>query len=135
VVKWIAEVAFTGVTGKHHRILHARIGVPRPSGRTAWACPVEVTGVLRRRLVYGEDALQALCLTLEFVGNTLYSQRARGLHLKYAAGHSVPLYAYFRLREFQRRLIALGRSHRNRRSTRPSSNPVTARKKTTTKPH
>jgi hypothetical protein len=117
--KWIAQVPFTGVRRDGtHRSVHVRVGVPRRSGRTPRACPVEVTGVLKRTLVYGEDPLQALCLALDFIGNTLYSERRQGLSLRFATGHSVPLYAYFRLREMQRRLSALARSRERPRSNR-----------------
>ena len=124
-VKWIAQVRFTGVRRDGtHRSVRVRIGVPRRSGRTAWACPVEVSGVLKRTLVCGEDPLQALCLALDFIGNTLYSERRQGLSLRFATGHSVPLYAYFRLREMQRRLAALARSREHHRFKRPPNRPL-----------
>jgi hypothetical protein len=121
-VKWIAQVPFTGMRKNGtHRNVHVRVGSPRRSGRTAWACPVEVSGVLRRRLVHGEDALQALCLALDFVGNTLYVQQRRGLRLTFPTGQSVPLFAYFRLREMRRRLVALARAQGHQRSKGPSN--------------
>jgi hypothetical protein len=124
-VKWIAQVPFTGVRRNGiRRSIHVRVGTPRRSGRTAWACPVEVSGVLRRTPVYGEDALQALCLALDFVGNTLYAHQRRGLHLKFPTGHSVPLFAYFRLREMRRRLVASAKARAHRRSKRPPNRPL-----------
>jgi hypothetical protein len=124
-VKWIAQVPFTGVRRNGaHRDVHVRVGAPRRSGRTAWACPVEVSGILRRTLVHGEDALQALCLALDLVGNTLYVHQRRGLRLTFPTGQSVPLFAYFRLREMRRRLVALARAREHRRSKRPPNKPL-----------
>lgn len=124
-MKWIAEAPFTGVrkNGMRRSVL-VRVGIPRRSGRTGWACPVEITGVLRSRLVYGEDALQTLCLALDFVGNTLYSQRQRGLRLQFPTGHSVPLWAYFRVREMQRRFARLAQVQGHRRAKRPPNKPL-----------
>ena len=125
MMKWIAETPFTGVreNGTPRGVL-VRVGVPRRSGRTAWACPVQITGVVKQRLVYGEDALQVLCLAIEFVGNTLYSQRRQGLQLQLPTGHSVPLYAYFRLREMRRRLERFAQAQGRRRSKRPPNKPL-----------
>ena len=64
---------------------------------------MSLTGVLKARPIYGGDALQALCLALDFVGNMLYLHRRRGLRLTFPEGQSVPLYAYFRLRDSARR--------------------------------
>ena len=79
---------------------------------------------MKRTLVHGEDALQALCLALDFVGNTLYSRRRRGLRLIFPTGHSVRLHAYFRLREMRRRLEALATARGHRRSKRPPNRPL-----------
>jgi hypothetical protein len=119
-------VPFTSVSGDNgrRRSIRIRIAAPRLSRETVWACPVQIVGVLRPTLVYGEDALQTMCLALEFIGNTLYSQRRRRLRLVFPTGHSVPLYAYFRLREMQRRFARLGERLGHRRSKRPPNKPL-----------
>jgi hypothetical protein len=87
VRRWAVESVFTGTRpGEPDRRVHVRIGVPRKSGRTAWECSVEVSGTQRPVLVFGEGPLQSLCLGLEFVGNTLYSQRRGGLQLSFPPG-------------------------------------------------
>src|SRR5260370_39283340 len=79
-MKWIAETPFTGVREKGTpRGVLVRVGVPRRSGRTAWACPVQITGVVKQRVLYGEGAVQVLRLAIEVVGSTLYSQRRQCL--------------------------------------------------------
>ena len=73
-------------------------------------------------MIRGEDALQALCLALDFLGNRLYAARRRGIPLQFlSANDEVPLFAYFRLREWKRRLAViarkpgLGKARRSRR--------------------
>lgn len=59
---------------------------PRPRRGDPWWCPVEVTGLGKRRLtpIAGEDSLQALVLALEFVTNVLpIEARRAGGHLEW----------------------------------------------------
>ena len=103
-MKWIVDTPFTAILADGTpQTVRVQVAMPRRSGRTAWGCRVGITGVLKPRPIYGEDALQALCLALDFVGNMLYLHRRRGLRLKFPEGQSVPLYAYFRLRDSARR--------------------------------
>ena len=49
------------------------VRAPRPERGDPWWCPVEISGLGKRRLekVAGEDSLQALILALEFAGRIL----------------------------------------------------------------
>jgi hypothetical protein len=123
--RWAVQMNFTGTRrGQADRPIHVRIGVPVKAGGTAWACRVQVDGAQRPTLVFGEDPLQSLCLGLEFAGNTLYAQRRSGLQLKLPSGQLVPLHAYFRVREWRRRLVAIAKGHRRRAARRPPNKPL-----------
>lgn len=84
------------------------VALPQRARTGEWICFVTITGFLKRTGVRGEDALQALCLALELIGDTLYRARQRGVRFVYPTGERVPLHAYFRVRERQRRLTLLG---------------------------
>ena len=59
---------------------------PRPQRGDPWWCPIQITGLGKRRLqaIAGEDSLQALILALEFVSHILPldAERAGG-HLEW----------------------------------------------------
>jgi len=60
--------------------------------------------------VRGEDALQALCLGVQRIGDLLYEFRKKGMRLSFiGSAEEVPLYAYFRIKDFQRRMEKFGR--------------------------
>jgi len=73
----IAERRLRLVRRRRARIVTVRFGRPvralRPRRGDPWWCPVEITGLSKRRLraIAGEDSLQALVLALEFVTRTL----------------------------------------------------------------
>ena len=112
LVKPLVDVTFH-VSGSRDepRRIHVRIDRPRRAHTGEWACSVSATGLVKRTPVRGGDSLQALCLAMEFLGNALYEARRRGIRLRYDTGHEVPLFAYFRLREYKRRLTAIARRH------------------------
>lgn len=60
---------------------------PRPERGDPWWCPVEISGLGKRRheRIAGEDSLQALILALEFASRTLpvEAERAGGAHLQW----------------------------------------------------
>ena len=62
------------------------VRAPRPKGGDPWWCPVQISGLGKRRLdkVPGEDSLQALILALEFTRRTLPAEADRvGAHLQW----------------------------------------------------
>jgi len=60
--------------------------------------------------VRGEDALQALCLGVQRIGDLLYEFRKKGMRLSFiGSAEEVPIYAYFRIKDFQRRMEKFGR--------------------------
>ncbi len=69
---------------------------PRAGGRDPWWCPVVVDGLgpSAVRAVPGEDALQALMLALEFIGNVLPLEAERaGGHLEWLGERYRPVFA------------------------------------------
>lgn len=72
---------------KRARIVSIRFGrpvrSPQPDRGDPWWCPVEITGLGKRKLrpIAGEDSLQALVLALEFVTHVLPTEAER------AGGH------------------------------------------------
>ena len=111
-MKPLAEVTFrTSGSRDEARRIRVRIDAPRRARTGEWACSVSATGVVKRTTVRGEDGLQALCLALEILGDKFYEARKRGVRLRYDTGHEVPLFAYFRLREYRRRLTVIARRH------------------------
>jgi hypothetical protein len=85
-----------------------RVSTPRRTRTGEWLCIAEATGITKKTKVHGEDALQALCIALDFLGREIYQARREGLRLVFDTGESVPLQAYFRLRELHRRLRRIG---------------------------
>ena len=72
------------------------VRAPRPKGGDPWWCPVQITGLGKRRLekVPGEDSLQALILALEFTGRTLPTEADRvGAHLQWLGERENLLFA------------------------------------------
>jgi hypothetical protein len=70
--------------------VRVRIGcpvrAPRPTRGDPWWCPVQISGLGRRRMemIAGEDSLQALILALEFTSRVLPAEAARvGAHLQW----------------------------------------------------
>lgn len=62
------------------------VRAPRPERGDPWWCPVQISGLGRRRLerVPGEDSLQALTLALEFVARVLPGEADRaGVRLQW----------------------------------------------------
>jgi hypothetical protein len=62
------------------------VRAPRPERGDPWWCPVQISGLGKRRLekVAGEDSLQALILALEFISRTLPAEADRvGAHLQW----------------------------------------------------
>jgi hypothetical protein len=111
------ETAFYD-SGRRSRPIRIRIGTPQRLRTGEWGSKVEIPGVIRPTIVHGEDALQVLSLALEFVGNSFYEARRRGLQIRFLDGQVVPLHVYFRLREWRRRMAALGK-RRGRRGGPP----------------
>src|SRR5262245_16410774 len=89
--------------------VRVRVEEPRRAKTGEWTCRVLATGVAKPTVVHGEDGLQALCLALDLLGDQLYKARRRGVRLRHVTGDAdVPLFAYFRLREWRRRLRRYG---------------------------
>ena len=87
----IAErrLKFAGPRKRAHIVL-IRFGrpvrCPQPERGDPWWCPVEITGLGKRRLrsIAGEDSLQALVLALEFVTHVLPIEAERaGGHIEW----------------------------------------------------
>jgi hypothetical protein len=118
-MKPFAAATFTiNARGRASRTVRVRVEAPRRSQKDVWTSRVAITGLLKPTRVHGGDPIQALCLALELIGNTLYAQRRRGLRLRFLTGEEVPLHAYFRLREWRRRLVAIARSRGPQRRVR-----------------
>jgi hypothetical protein len=115
--KPFVEAQFRAVHDGLARPLAIRIGMPIQRRTGEWAAEVQLTGLVNRTNVFGEDALQALALALDLVGNTLYAQRRRGVRVQFATGQEIPLAAYFRLRELRRRFESIARSSSKRNRT------------------
>jgi hypothetical protein len=115
-VKPLAQVTFsaTGARDRPRRV-RIRIGAPYRARTGEWVCHVSATGLVKSTAVRGDDALQALCLAVEFLGDKLYHARKEGLRLRVGTGEEVPLFAYFRLREWKRRLTKIARRRNKRR--------------------
>jgi hypothetical protein len=86
-----------------------RVASPKRIGPGEWGCHVEVAPLLARTRISGGDALQALCLGLNFVGREMYTAERRGFRFLFETGERVPLNAYFRLRELESGLRAHAR--------------------------
>lgn len=76
--------------GRRATVVRVKFGrpvrAPRPERGDPWWCPVEISGLGKRRLekVAGEDSLQALTLAMEFVGRVLPVEAGRaGGHLQW----------------------------------------------------
>ena len=72
------------------------VRAPRPERGDPWWCPVQVSGLGRRRLkkLAGEDSLQALILALEFAGRVLPVEAERaGGHLTWLDDRESLLFA------------------------------------------
>jgi len=107
VMKPLAEATFRASSSSHRSgTIHIRLDAPRRVATGEWTCSVVATGLVKRTAVRGEDALQALCLALDFLGTRLYEARRRGVQLAFRTGEAVPLFAYFHLREWRHRLSA-----------------------------
>ncbi|MFL5402572.1 MAG: DUF6968 family protein [Gemmatimonadales bacterium] len=91
-----------------------RISAPRRTRTGEWVCVTQATGITKRTKVHGVDALQALCIAVDFLDREIYKARKRGLRLAFDTGDQVPLYAYFRLRESHRRLARVVPHRRSR---------------------
>jgi hypothetical protein len=76
--------------------IRAGVGVPHAGGAGEWRCPVWLDG-LHPLLpaMAGEDALQALGLAWQLLGQLLAGFVATGGRLEFASGGGVPLAAYF----------------------------------------
>jgi hypothetical protein len=64
----------------------APVRAPRPKRGDPWWCPVQISGLRKRRLerIPGEDSLQALILALEFTSRILPAEAERvGAHLQW----------------------------------------------------
>jgi hypothetical protein len=109
----MVETRFRSIRNEQSRTIAVRIGIPSRRRTGEWATKVRITGIVKPRYVFGVDALQALALALDFVGNTFYAEQGRGLRLQYITGETVPLAVYFRLREFRRRCESKARSRGN----------------------
>ena len=62
------------------------VRAPRPKRGDPWWCPIQISGLGKRRLeqVPGEDSLQALILALEFISRTLPAEAERvGAYLQW----------------------------------------------------
>jgi hypothetical protein len=77
-----------------------------------WVCVVEATGITKKTKVHGVDALQALCIAVDFLGREMYKARKQGLRLAFESGELVPLQAYFRLSEWRGRLARMAERRR-----------------------
>ena len=71
-------------------VVRVRLGcpvrAPRPKRGDPWWCPIQISGLGKRRLeqVPGEDSLQALILALEFISRTLPAEAERvGAYLQW----------------------------------------------------
>ena len=86
------------------RPIEIELGSPRQARTGEWRCDVRVSPLAPRARICAEDALQALCLAVELLSQTLYAARRRGIRITYPDGDAVPLHVYFRVREYQHRL-------------------------------
>lgn len=85
-----------------------RVGRPYRAKTGEWVCRAQIAGLGKAASARGEDALQALCLALDLVGDFFYQFRKDGGRIKfYDSAQDVPLQAYFRLREFRSRMKRL----------------------------
>jgi hypothetical protein len=112
-MKPLVEATFrTSQKGHRDRLVRIRLDAPRRARTGEWACRVLATGVTKPTVIRGGDALQAICLALDFLGDRLYDARRRGIRLRFlSADDEVPLSAYFRLREWKRRLAVIAPKH------------------------
>ncbi len=80
-----------------------RIGRPVRAKSREWVCSVQISRLQKKIRVGGEDALQAVCLAIQLVGELLYKYRRAGIRLKYVpSNEEVPLPAYFRIKSFSK---------------------------------
>jgi hypothetical protein len=87
-----------------------RIGRPIQAKTQEWICSIQIVGLQKTTRVRGEDALQALCLGVHLIGDLLYDFRKKGIRPSFITTlEEVPLYAYFRIKDFQRRMKKQGR--------------------------
>jgi len=95
--------------GRFRKVL-VRIGRPVQAKTREWVCPVQIFGLQKTIRVRGADALQALCLGLHLVGDLLFMFRKKGVRLKFIDSiEEVPFQAYFRVKNFRKRMEKLGR--------------------------
>jgi hypothetical protein len=90
--------------GRQVRDVVVRITAPRRTRTGEWVCTFVATGIIKRTKAHGVDALQALCIAIDFLGREIYKARKQGLRLAFDTGDLVPLQAYFRLQQLHRRL-------------------------------
>lgn len=93
---WIASLDLIAVRGSSRSPLLLRVAAPvaHPDGH--WTCRVDLAG-LHDALApaAGEDALQALCLSLGLAAILLRDFQSNGGRLEYPTGEEFPLEAYF----------------------------------------
>jgi uncharacterized protein DUF6968 len=109
-----AETRFRAMRdGQRVRDVVVRISAPRRRRTGEWVCITQATGITKKTNVHGVDALQALCIAIDFLGREIYKARKEGLRLAFDTGDPIPLHAYFRLRELHHRLALLGEQRRS----------------------
>jgi uncharacterized protein DUF6968 len=89
-----------------------RISAPRRTRTGEWVCITQATGITKKTKAHGVDALQALCIAIDFLGREIYKARKQGLRLAFDTDTPIPLHAYFRLREWRQRLARIGQKRR-----------------------
>jgi len=108
-----AETQFRATRdGRRLRDVVVRISTPRRTRTGEWVCIIQATGVTKKTKVHGVDALQALCIAIAFLGREIHKAHKEGLRLAFDTGEPIPLYAYFRLREWHHRLALPGGQRR-----------------------
>jgi len=82
----VATLQLVEVSPKGERKpIRVQVGKPHFDERGSWACPVIVTSVSDKvREIHGEDAMQALCLGVQFVRSMLQSVLDGGSRLLHA---------------------------------------------------
>lgn len=109
--KTIVETTFRAQwsNGRRQKII-VRIGQPIRAKTQEWVCSIQIVGFRKTTRVCGVDALQALCLGVQLTGDLLYEFRKQGARLSFiASAEEVPLDAYIRINDLQRRMEKLGR--------------------------
>ena len=78
------------------RSIIVEMGKPEACETGEWKCPVNLSGIDdRTRAIRGEDALQAICLTLRHIAYRLDDLLDDGGRLLHSDGGDFPLDAYF----------------------------------------